>query len=121
MKTLAKRNRGQSVVEFALVIPILMMAFVGIFEFSRVMMTLNTLTSASREGARAAAVGEDPYQAIDRVLSAAVISATPNVVYDSNPHGPVKVDVSISNYQFSIPFLGPFIFPLTGSTTMRQE
>ena len=59
MRTLAKHDKGQSLVEFALVIPILLLLMVGIMEFSRAWMTKNIMTAAAREGARVLAVGED--------------------------------------------------------------
>lgn len=54
--SLARENRGQSVVEFALVFPLLLVLLIGIAEFGRAWMTMNTLTSAAREGARLAVV-----------------------------------------------------------------
>jgi Flp pilus assembly protein TadG len=54
--SLARENRGQSVVEFALVFPLLLVLLIGITEFGRAWMTMNVLTSAAREGARLAVV-----------------------------------------------------------------
>lgn len=53
---LARENRGQSVVEFALVFPLLLVLVIGIAEFGRAWMTMSVLTSAAREGARIAVV-----------------------------------------------------------------
>jgi TadE-like protein len=53
----AKRNskneeRGQSLVELALVVPILMLIAFGVIEFGRAYYQYNTLTKAVRDGAR---------------------------------------------------------------------
>jgi hypothetical protein len=48
----AKRNRGQSLVEFALILPAFLMLIMGIVEFGRLMITYAGVASASREAAR---------------------------------------------------------------------
>ena len=50
------KDDGQAVVEFGLMIPILIIVILGILEFGWVLNAQITLTSAAREGARAAAV-----------------------------------------------------------------
>lgn len=45
-------DRGQSVVEFALILPILLLVLFGIIEFSLVVYNQAMITNASREGAR---------------------------------------------------------------------
>jgi Flp pilus assembly protein TadG len=47
-----KSERGAAIVEFALVIPILLMLVVGIFEFGRMYYIQTTLSMAARQGAR---------------------------------------------------------------------
>ena len=56
MISLIRQKRGQSVVEFALVFPLLLLVLFGITEFGRAWATQNVLTSAAREGARLAIV-----------------------------------------------------------------
>ena len=53
-------RRGAVAVEFALVLPMLMLLVFGIIDFGRAYYTLNTIISSVREGARYAAVLEDP-------------------------------------------------------------
>jgi Flp pilus assembly protein TadG len=48
----AKRNRGQTLVEFALILPAFLMLTMGIVEFGRIMITYAGVVSASREAAR---------------------------------------------------------------------
>ncbi len=50
------RTEGGAMVEFALILPMLLLVIWGIIDISRAFDTLSTLNSAVREGARAAAV-----------------------------------------------------------------
>jgi hypothetical protein len=52
----ANSQKAQGMVEFALVLPLLMMLILGIFAFGHFMFIYSTLSSASREGARYGAV-----------------------------------------------------------------
>jgi Flp pilus assembly protein TadG len=53
-----EERRGQALVEFALVFPILVLILLGIFEVGRLVFAYNTLGNAAREGARVAAVNQ---------------------------------------------------------------
>jgi Flp pilus assembly protein TadG len=55
-RTRATRERGAAAVEFALVVPILLLLVLGIAEFGRAYNTSTTLSAAAREGARALAL-----------------------------------------------------------------
>jgi Flp pilus assembly protein TadG len=52
-----RRERGQSLVEFALIIPIFIILVFGIIDFGMGLRAYITVTQATREGARYAAVG----------------------------------------------------------------
>ena len=52
------KARGQSLVEFALVIPIIVLLVAGFVEVGRAVYSYNTLANAAREGARIAAVNQ---------------------------------------------------------------
>ena len=47
-----RKQKGQSLVEFALVVPFLLLVAVGTIEIGRAYFTYNTLSKAVREGAR---------------------------------------------------------------------
>jgi Flp pilus assembly protein TadG len=49
-----KRQRGQALVEFALMIPLFALLLFGLMDFGRVIYTQNTLAQAAREAARVA-------------------------------------------------------------------
>jgi Flp pilus assembly protein TadG len=53
-------GRGQSLVEFAMVLPILTILIFGVIDFSLGLRSYISLTNATREGARYAAVGNAP-------------------------------------------------------------
>lgn len=57
LRRLFSRAGGQSLVEFALIIPILMILVFGIVDFGLGLRSYISLTNATREGARFAAVG----------------------------------------------------------------
>ena len=57
----SRRSRGQSLVEFAFVFPIIAMLAFGFIDLGRAVFDFNTLTNAAREAARVAAVNQvDP-------------------------------------------------------------
>jgi endo-1,4-beta-mannosidase len=83
-----KRNRekGQTLVEFALLLPILLLLIFGAIEFGRVFHAYHVITSAAREGARAAAVGKDN-NAVESWVEEAVsslVSNPDNVIIKTN-------------------------------------
>jgi len=56
----AKGPRGQGLVEFALILPALLLVVVSIIDFGRLMFTISSVASASRDAARyGASVGAD--------------------------------------------------------------
>jgi Flp pilus assembly protein TadG len=123
---------GQSLVEFALVVPMLLLLVIGIAEFGRAWMTQNILTGAAREAVRIAAVpapgggwnGPGATARAVTVLASAGITADNLVVLDNVAYQPVSVTIA---YNFPvaiagfIPGLNNATVPLTSTTTMRRE
>ena len=68
-----KSQRGIAAVEFALVLPILVLLAFGIIEFSLALYDKAVITNASREGARAGIVAQSP-KVKDAEIKAAVIN-----------------------------------------------
>ncbi len=75
-----RRDSGQSLAEFALVVPVLLFLLVGIIEFSRGWMVQQVITNVAREGARLAVIPSSTAQQvqsrIDSLLSQAGIAPT---------------------------------------------
>ena len=61
MSGLRRRHgeRGQSLVEFSLVIPLFLLLLIAVFDLGRGVFAYNTLTNAAREGVRMAIVNQD--------------------------------------------------------------
>lgn len=53
-------ERGAAAVEFAIVVPVLVMLLLGIMEFSRAYNAQASLSAAAREGVRVMALSNDP-------------------------------------------------------------
>jgi hypothetical protein len=63
-------SEGASAVEFALILPLLILLVVGVFEFGLAWYRTQNLASAAREGARLASVGGTQIQISERVRDA---------------------------------------------------
>ncbi len=123
--------RGQSLVEFTLVLPLFLLLLFGVTEFGRAWMARNILTGASREAVRIAAVQGNTATALSRansiLASAGISGATVNIQDDGAPYGTCSVSVSY-NYPVTVAgFLQKYgvlsgsSITLTTSTSMRKE
>ena len=133
MRSILKDKRGQNLVEFALVVPLLLLLVIGIAELGRAWMAKNILTGAAREGVRVLAVPDPPggvsaatTRANQILTSAGITTATLSMTGVPGP--PAFGDVTVTvNYDFPvviagfIPGLGNVTFPLSSTTTMRRE
>ncbi len=138
-----KRNvSGQSLVEFALVLPMLLMMFFGIFEFGRFYYTKLTLQHAVREATRFAVTGNtltDPEtgEPIDRAGSIVrvILYNTRDLDVDldgisispadgGGPEDIVRVAVDF-RYDLSLPLISKIVpdghVDISLSTAMRNE
>ncbi len=119
-----RARRGQALVEFALVLPILLSFLTGIVDVGFLYNHQLVLTNAAREGARLGSLGEDA-----PTVQNAVLAYLGNSAYSPLPAA-ADVTVSLANGQSSVairstvPVLfamsGPAI-PLSASTSMRTE
>jgi Flp pilus assembly protein TadG len=102
------RDRGSVAVEFALVLPVLLLIVFGIVDFGRALNAQISLTGAAREGARLAALGYTNAQVQSRVAAAAPsLSGITTRVAASCPDGAgpaadAQVDVSYT-FRFITP------------------
>jgi len=58
LRRFRRNSRGQALVEFALVMPLLLILIVSVFEFGRAWNLHQTITDAAREGARKAVIAD---------------------------------------------------------------
>jgi len=129
-----KGNRGQGLIEFALLLPVFLLLLFGMVEFGRAYMTKNILTGAAREAVRRAAVQANSADALNEaqiraqeVLNSAGIYGAVVTVIDNNVGPEPSVEVLIT-YNFPIlvgglfGFTGPGnVIPLSSETSMRRE
>ncbi len=73
-RRLKKNSRGVSAIEFAIVLPVLVVLVMGIIEFGWILNGHITLTGAAREGVRAAVTNEDSTAAATAAVNAHVES-----------------------------------------------
>jgi Flp pilus assembly protein TadG len=71
MRRRLREQRGASAVEFALIVPLLVLLVLGIAEFGHAFQVQGTLSAAAREGVRAMALQNDPAAARAVVRNAA--------------------------------------------------
>jgi Flp pilus assembly protein TadG len=125
-----RSNRGQAVIEFALILPLLLLLCFGITEFGRAWMTMNILTSAAREGVRLAAVTAPDVAAVTQrvqdVCDAARVVPSAITVVPPDPADPNRrVSVTVETQFVVIPgqILGSFngSIPLRTTSIMRHE
>jgi Flp pilus assembly protein TadG len=126
-------QRGAASVEFAAVLPILLMFIFGIVEFGRVLTVNQALVNSAREGARVAclpgASNANVQYAVEEALQNAglqydAIEFEPSDIAYAQRDEPVKVMVRI-NYN-SISLVTGFIsslqgMQLEGASVMRKE
>ena len=114
MKKPTRDDRGAAMVEFAIVLPLLIMLLMGIIEFGRAYNTQISIQAAAREGARELALHQSSSDVDARVRAAAPsvtsISQTP---CPATGDGQAKVVVS-ENFTFGIPFV-----PSLGTKTLK--
>ncbi|HXG26926.1 MAG TPA: TadE family protein [Candidatus Binatia bacterium] len=72
-------GRGQSLVEFALVLPLFLLLVMAIADLGLGVFAYNSITNAAREGARLAIVNQDTTSVVARAKSQARVARSPNV------------------------------------------
>jgi Flp pilus assembly protein TadG len=76
--------RGQSLVEFALVLPILLILLLGILDFGRAVAAYNGVSNAARTGVRVAIVNQDETAIEDAVQAETIAFGDAVVTFDPN-------------------------------------
>lgn len=71
--------RGQSLVEFAIVLPLFLLLIMAIADLGLAVFAYNSITNAAREGARLAIVNQDATKITARATQQSAIARTPTV------------------------------------------
>lgn len=118
-----KSEKGQSLVEFALVLPVLLLLLFGIVDFGRIFHIYLTMDHAGREAARAASIGKTK----EEITNTAVrygesINLDGDNVFISPSGNEVTIKIDYTATLLT-PIFGDLIeeIPLSDSTTMRVE
>ena len=133
-----REKSGQGLVEFALILPLLLLIILGIFEFGRVLFIYSGLFNAAREGARYGVTSPRNYggirtRATEFIAMAPAEDVTIQVWYDSGPGttpttDPNTVAAGVSrvlvHVEYAIapipPWSRPFTPPLQLQTTAAR-
>jgi Flp pilus assembly protein TadG len=135
-----KGQKGASAVEFAIVLPVLVLLLVGTMEFSILLYDKAVITNASREGARAGIVYSYPNSISDAEIKAVVNNycaghmitfgaapgATTNISRAGSGSAGDPLTVSV-NYHYDFLVIPNFLsnlaggINLAGQTVMRME
>lgn len=70
------RNEGQTLVEFALALPIILLLFMAVFDFGRAIFAYNTVANSARDGARVAIVDQRSTSGVSNAAQEAADQAT---------------------------------------------
>ena len=120
-------ERGATAVEFAFILPLLIVLILGIAEFGRAFQVSGTLSAAAREGVRIMALQNDPAAAraavrnaatsLDPALTDAQIVISPATCPQTGGSTSVRLTIN-----YPMPFLTDFFgsgVDLTGTGVMR--
>ena len=128
IRKITNNNRGQALVEFALMLPVLMLLIIGMMEFGLIINQYMVVTEAAREGARSAAVGNSNTTIISVTkIAASQIDTSELTVTISPADTRVRgnsVTVTVEKPVAITTLLSPFFpagFTVEGISTMRVE
>jgi hypothetical protein len=125
-----RHQAGQSLVETALVLPILLLILMGIFDFGRAVFAFNAVSNSAREAARLAIVNQNTAGVVEEGKHAAIglDPDTIDVTFTVPDCGTVLVGCTAQvtvehDWTALTPIIGSFIGPiqLSSTTEMRVE
>ncbi len=106
-------RRGAALVEFAFVLPVILVFFFGMVELSRVMLLQHSVDTAAYEGARSAmvpgATSQDAVASAQQLLNAAQlksasITVDPPLITESTSLITVRIELPIAENAWGTPF-----------------
>jgi len=129
MKSL-RNEKGQSLVEFAILLPLLLLLMMGILEFSLMLNSYLTINNSAREGARLGIVAGSNIEIKELILNISPNLDSKKLIVNITPlegsrqsGGTITVEV-IYNYQVIIPIISNIlgnVVVLKAQTSMRIE
>ncbi|WP_291632501.1 TadE/TadG family type IV pilus assembly protein [Clostridium sp.] len=129
MKSL-RNEKGQSLVEFAILLPIILLLLMGILEFGLMLNSYLTINNSAREGARLGIVAGSNIEIEELINNSSPNLDTANLVVNITPvegsrqSGDTLTVEIIYNYQVIIPIISNIlnnVVVLKAQTSMRIE
>ena len=127
---IVKVKKGQALVEFAIILPILLLLVMGIFEFGMLLNSYLTIQNVSREGARLGIVGGTDIE-INNLINQISPNLTPTDLIvsvtpiETSRHSGDTLTVNVTyNYHMTVPIISALLsnlVALKAQTSMRIE
>ena len=119
IRTPERSERGQSLLEFALILPVFLAIVIGIFEFGRAWNVYQVLTNTAREGARLAVIQSSNEAEVRSTISdglqrAGLDPAIASVSVEGKGDGTGQPSTIQLSYPYEFKFLGPIVAFLDG-------
>jgi len=126
--------RGQTLVEFALILPIFILVLVGIFDFGRAVYGYNTISNASREAVRLGIVDQNvtklEAEAVKAAVSLGAVAADVDIAFlTPDLSGTCATPIAIGcvveitvHYQYTAatPIIGNLVGTIDMAATTRE-
>lgn len=115
----AREERGQSLVEFAIALPILLAIVIGIFEFGMAWNQRQVITNSAREGARVLALpqvhADSANTVVANYLTTANLDPSLATITIDEEGGTIGGFATVGvSYPYQFRFLGPIVALLDG-------
>lgn len=121
MRKHTNREKGAAMVEFAIILPVLLLLVFGIIEFGRAYNTQLTLTHAAREGVRTYAITQDAAQGKSTAELAATTLDPAQMTFTTTPcviGTPTSMQIQYP-FQLFIPFFPSTPITITSKGVMK--
>lgn len=118
-----KDEKGQSLVEFALIVGLLLAIFFGITEFARAWYRADTLKNAANTAARTYAVASGNKKAAALKNATGIVGHSTGFSFYTSDAGTIKVTVSedFQSIVSGMPALGGTTIPIIGNITLTRD
>lgn len=125
-----KKQKGQAILEIALIMPIIIMIFCGIIDFGRILQVSTHLNMISQESVRLAGLGKNDDEILQFIQTNADIRDTSSISVNVTPSSSQRksgdyVTVTITYpVKYITPFVNIFLTPsfvVSTKSTIRVE
>lgn len=118
-------ERGAAAVEFAIVLPLLVLLVFGIIQFSIYFNRLQGLQAAAREGARVAALPQSSQSDVTKKVTSALdgilpSGTTPTITISPSSSNPCDLQPAGTSVTVTVKATSTLDIPLWGSQTVTQ-